>query len=126
MLSSFYDLWSLISLKEGVADALANHFNKDIFMLPEFPNPSKDWRYPYFHRLYNGKFKQPDFQFDSISWEMESHEKKFQISKINKMLENGLEQSKNIILKVNSKIDIDRVLKKSKAEKSSICVKGFC
>lgn len=106
-----------LDAKRNVADALANHFNKDVFILPELPNPSKDWRYPYFHNLYNGAFKQPDYKFQDLAWEMESHEKKFKISKINDMLQKGLEQSANIVLKINNKVDLQRLTLKIRGRK---------
>ncbi len=81
-----------------------------------------DNRYTYFHKLYNGKFKQPDFRFDEIVWEMESQQKTFRIIKINDMMEKGLEQSKYIIIKINNKIDLDKVIAKIKGRKEfDIC-----
>jgi hypothetical protein len=60
-----------------VADALANHFNTDVFINPEFQVARKDWRYNHFYAKAPIPGKQPDFNMAGKFWEMESYERRF-------------------------------------------------
>lgn len=90
------------------ADAIAHHFDTDVFVPPTFRN-NRDWRYSYFYNKVPIHGKMPDLKFNNEWWEMESYEGDFDTRKISKMLKHGKDQSPNIILKMQHHYDIDRV-----------------
>jgi SPP1 gp7 family putative phage head morphogenesis protein len=88
-----------VEQKKEVADFLANHYDTDVFLLPEFSAQKKDLRYSYFFRDSKpGTSKQPDFFFNGKYWEMEGYEKEFADRKITTMLNRGAKQGDYIIL----------------------------
>lgn len=104
-----------VDKKRDVARLLANHFDTDVFMLPEFPYSKKELRYRYFFpHAKPGTFKQPDFMFNGNYWEMEGYEDDFKEDKVSKMLSKGIKQSPYIILHIRHDAEINMIKNKTR------------
>lgn len=98
-------------MRKHVADVMANHYDKDVFITPELD--LKDLRYSYFFNDVPVKRKLPDLVIGKNYWEVESYEGSFKYGKISTMLRKGAEQSDRIVLKLKHKVDIDNIISRA-------------
>lgn len=91
-----------------VAKSLKNYLDEKVRILPEIL-PSH-WAYDYHFEGILNYGKVPDFKIGNNFWEMESYENKFKIGKLSQMIKHGQEQSDFIVIKLNHKIEIDRLI----------------
>ncbi len=100
----------------NAADAIASHFDTDVFLCPDFQSPSEDWRYYYFFKNVT-PFSQPDFYFNKEYWELKSYEDDFKGKKIGRMLKRVADQGlKNAVIQMRHDVDMDKI--KSIAERA--------
>lgn len=95
------------------AKALKDYFNEEVKILPEIlPN---HWSYK--HHFDNAPIanKVTDIKVGRTYWEMESYEGKFRIGKISSMIKHGQEQAKHVVLKLNHKVEFNRVIEQIKS-----------
>ncbi len=88
-----------------VADAIAHHYNTEVFIPPQFDNQF-DERYDLFYANVPIVGKLPDLIFNGQFWVLESYEGAFRPDEFTGMLHNGKKQSPNIIVLLHHDYDI--------------------
>ena len=96
------------NMRLNVADSLADYYNTDVHICPDFQAPQDEWRYPYFFKGIK-PFSPPDFYFDKEYWELKGYEGKFNYDKVSKMIRRAMAQCDNIILKMDEDVNIRNV-----------------
>ncbi|WPC10884.1 minor capsid protein [Riemerella anatipestifer] len=92
--------------------ALKEYFGVRVKVLPEIK--AEHWAYDFHFEDVPYYGKVPDFNVNNDFWEMESYEGKFKIGKIGAMIKHGQEQAKNVAIKLNHKVHLERVIKQLK------------
>lgn len=98
------------------ANVLANHFNKDVFVMPE-GMAKDDWRFYYFFKGTSTYGKCPDYKIDGKFWDLKTYTK-WNKNKISRIISRTYEekQSDRIIIKMTDNIPIDKVFNKIKGK----------